>query len=47
MSLLTSIIPENSNIYSGTYSIFVRGRPRSDLKGFQYQIWTSVKKSGK
>ena len=41
MSLFTALIVKN------IYFIFLRKRPTPNLKSFQYQIWTSVKKSGK
>ena len=34
-------------ILAGIYFIFLKKCPRQYLKGFQYQIWTSVKRSGK
>ena len=44
MSLLTALIVKNSLILAGIYLIFLKARPRRNLKDFQYQIWTSVKK---
>ena len=44
MSLLTALIVKNSLILAGIYLIFLKTRPRRNLKDFQYQIWTSVKK---
>ena len=41
LSSLTVSIVENSHIFAGIYFIF------PSLKGFQYQILTSVKRSGK
>ena len=29
------------------FSMFLKKHPRTNLKGFQYQIWTPVKRSGK
>ena len=43
MSLLTDLIVENSHILVGIYFIF----PKPILKGCQYKIVTSVKRSGK
>ena len=45
MSLLTATVVKNIGIYAGIYFIFLKKRPRPNLKGFQYQIWTSVKRS--
>ena len=42
MSSLTSFIVKNSRILTGIYFIFLTKRSRPNLKGFQYQIWTSV-----
>ena len=47
MSLLTAFIVKNSHILSGIDFIFLKKSPRPNLKGFQYQIWTLVKRSGK
>ena len=47
MSLLTTFIVKNSHILTETYFIFLKKGLRSNLKGFQYQIWTLVKRSGK
>ena len=47
MSLLTAFIVRNSDILAGIYFIFLRKGPRPNLKSFQYQIWTLVKRSGK
>ena len=41
MSLLTALIVKNSHILAGIYFIFLKKRPRPNLKGFQYQTWTS------
>ena len=35
---------KNSYILTGIYFIFQKKRPEPNLKVFQYQIWTSVKK---
>ena len=43
MSLLTVLIVKNSHILAGIYFIFLRKGPRPN---FQYQTWTSVKRSG-
>ena len=47
MSLLVALIVKNSHILAGIYYIILRKHPRPNLKGFQYQTWTSVKKIGK
>ena len=44
MSLLTDPIVKTSHNLAGIYFIFLRQRPKPNLKGFQYQIWTSVKR---
>ena len=46
MSLLTVLIVKSIHILAGISFIFLTERPRPNFKGFQYQIWTSVKKSG-
>ena len=43
MSLLTNLITENTHILSRIYFIFLKRRPRPNLKVFQYQIWTLSK----
>ena len=47
MSLLTAFIVKNSHILTGIYAIFLKKGPRPNLRGFQYQIWTLVKRLGK
>ena len=47
MSLLTALIVKNSHILAGIYFAFLKKRPRLNLKGFQYQLWTSMKTSEK
>ena len=47
MSLLTAFIVKNSYILAGIFFIFLKKGPRPNLKGFQYQIWTLVKRSEK
>ena len=47
MSLLTTLIVKNSHILARTFFNFLKKCPTPKLKGFQYQIWTSVKKPGK
>ena len=47
MSLLLALILEQNHILGGIYFTFREKHPRPNLKGFQYQIWTSVKISGK
>ena len=44
MSLLTALIVQNSQILAGKYLVSDKKRIRPHLKGFQYQIWTSVKR---
>ena len=44
MSLLTTVIVKNNHILTGIYLIFLKNRPRPNLKGFQYWIWTSLKR---
>ena len=46
ISSLTAVIVKNSHILDGIYFVFLKKRPRPNLKGFQIQIWTSVKRSG-
>ena len=46
MSLLTALIVKNSHILAWSW-LFQKKCHRSNLKGFQYQIWKSVKRSGK
>ena len=43
MFLLAAVIVKNSHILSGGYFIFLKKRPRTNLKGFQYKIWISMK----
>ena len=38
---------ENSHFLARIYFILLKKRPRPNLKDFQYQIWASVKRSGK
>ena len=47
MSLLTALIAKKSHVLAGIYFFFLKKRLRPNLKSFQYQIWTSVKRSGK
>ena len=47
MPLLTALIIKNIHILARIYFIFLKNRPRPNLKGFQFQIWTSVKKAEK
>ena len=44
MSLLTALIVKNSHVLAGLYYIFLEKRPKPNLKGFQYQFCTSVKR---
>ena len=44
MSLLTAPIVRNSHILAGIYFIFPKKCSRPNLKDFQYQIWTSLKR---
>ena len=45
MSLLTTLIVKNSHILARTYYIFLGKRPIQNLKGFHYEIWTTVESS--
>ena len=45
LSSLRAPIFENSHFVAEIDFIFLKARPRSNFKGFQYQIWTSVKRS--
>ena len=47
MSLLTALIVKNSHVSTEIYFIFPEKLPRPNLKGFQYEILTSVKISGR
>ena len=47
MSLLAALIFKNFHNLAVIYYIFLKKPPRPNLKGFQYQMWTSVKRSGK
>ena len=47
MSLLTALIVQNRHILAGIYFVFLEKSPGPNLEGFQYEIWTSVEKSGK
>ena len=47
MSLIKALIVKNSHIPAGIYLIFLKKRPRPNLKGIQYQIWALVKRSEK
>ena len=47
MSLLIDSIVKNSHVLNEIYLTVQTKHPRPDLKGFQYQIWTSVKRSEK
>ena len=47
ISLLTAPVVKNNHILAGIYFIFLKTRPRPNLKGLQYQILTSVKRSEK
>ena len=44
MSLLITPIVKNSHVLGIIYLIVLKRRPRPNLKGFQYQIWTTVKR---
>ena len=44
MSLLTALIVQKSQILAGKYLVSDKKRIRPHLKGFQYQIWMSVKR---
>ena len=43
MSLLLFLIVKNNHNLAGTYFIVLKIHTRQNFKGFQYQIWTSVK----
>ena len=43
MSLLTALIVKHSRISPTIYFLFPKNCLGPNLKGFQYQIWTSVK----
>ena len=43
---MTSLIVKSSHVLAGIYFIFPKSRPRKNLKGFRYQIWTSLKRLG-
>ena len=45
--LLTAFTVKNSHIFAGIDFIFLKKRTRPNMKDFQYQILTSVKRSGK
>ena len=47
MSLLAAPIIKNSHIYAWIYIIYLKKPSRPNLKGFQYQAWSSVKRSEK
>ena len=47
MPLLTDFMVKNSHILARICFIFLTKRPKPNSKGFQYQIWTSVKRLGK
>ena len=47
MSLLLFLIVKNNHNLAGTYFILLKIHTRRNFKGFQYQIWTSVKRSEK
>ena len=44
MSLLAAPIFKNSHFQAEIYLIFLKKSPISSFKGFQYQIWASVKR---
>ena len=47
MTLLTALVVKNSHIQAGIYFIFLNKCPKTNLKVFQYQISTTVKRSEK
>ena len=47
MPLLTALIVKSNHILAVIYFIFLKIRATPNLKGFQYQICTSAKRSGK
>ena len=44
---MSSLFVKSSHILSGIYFIFLNNYSTPNLKGFQYQVWTSVKRSVK
>ena len=47
MSLSRKPIFKNSHFLAEIYFIFLKTHRKSNFRGFQYQIWTSVKRSEK
>ena len=47
LSLVTTSFVKKSQFLTGIYFISLRKHRILNLKGFQYQIWSSVKRSGK
>ena len=47
MPLLLAPIVKNCEMLVGIYFIFLKEHPRPNLKDFQQQIWTSLKRSEK
>ena len=45
MPLLTAANVKNSHMLTGKHFIFLEKCPRLNLKVFQYQIWTLLKRS--
>ena len=43
MSLLTDLIVDNNHILAEIYIISLKNRPRSNVKGFQYQSLNKLK----
>ena len=47
LSLFSAPIAKTSHIFAGIFFILLKKGPRPNLKGFQYQIWSSAKRSEK
>ena len=47
LTSLAALIVENSQSLAEIYFMFLKKHPKLNLKSFQSQIWTSIKKSGK
>ena len=47
MSLLTPLIDKNNHVLTGIYFMFLKKCPKPNLKDIQYQMWYSMKRSGK
>ena len=47
ISLLTVLIVKNGHILAKVFFTILKKRPRPNVKGIQYQFWTSLKRSQK